>query len=146
MSLVHDKNRLWKATIKIGGEDFDLQLFDTFDSGVTFGEEFMKNLKDLIIKHEHYMAGEVLTSIISPEGEDFSKYAIFLIIIQIVNEEAEKIGMDHIYLFALRKDGRVQLAGIGSPDTDKDNVMNVINLAFQNPGKLNSLILAYTPE
>ena len=146
MSLVHDKNRLWKATIKIGGEDFNINLFDTFDSGITFGEEFMKDLKDLIVAHEHYMAGEVLVSILSPEGEDFSKYAVFLLLIQMEGNEEKEHDMDYIYLFALRKDGKVQLAGVASPEINKDNMLDSVNLAFQHPEKLGSLILAYTPE
>lgn len=146
MSIVSDENRLWTAVIKIGDEDFKVQLFDTFDSAITFEEDFMKNLKDLISGHEHYMAGEVLTSIYSPDGEDFSKYAVFLLLIQLGKETVKELGTEHIYLFALRKDGKVQLAGVDLSEAGEEEVLKTINLAFQHPDKLGSLILAYTPE
>ena len=146
MGLVKDENRIWNATIKIGGADFKLQLFDTFDMALIFKENFMDKLKDLIIKHEHYMAGDVLTEIISPEGDDFSKYAVFILLIQMGREIQGEYGEEHMYLFALRKDGHVQLAGVDSKDSEEEDVLNILSLAFEEPTKIESLILAYTPE
>ena len=146
MTLVKDENRIWNATIKIGGADFKLELFDAFDTSLVFKEEFMNKLKHLIIEHEHYMAGDVLTEITSPEGEDFSKYAVFVLLIQLDRELHEEYGDEHMYLFALRKDGYVQLAGVDSKDMDEDDLLNILSLAFEEPAKVESLILAYTPE
>ncbi len=146
MSLVKDESRIWNATIKIGGADFKLELFDAFDTTIVFKEEFMNKLKELIIEHEHYMAGDVLTEIVSPEGEDFSKYAVFVLLIQMSKELHGEFGEEHMYLFALRKDGHVQLAGVDSKDLEEEELLNILSVAFEEPAKIDSLILAYTPE
>jgi hypothetical protein len=146
MSLEPSEDRIWKVKVELGSRKVDLDLYDTFDNGIVFKEDFIPRLKYVLTSYDHYSSGDLLTEVISPEGEDFSRYAVFLILVYFKKEFAGEHGEEHGFLFALRKDGRVHLAGISNPDLELEEFIEILSSAFEEPDKVSMFVMAYTPE
>jgi len=144
LSLVDDVDRAWSVKLKIGDREYSYKLYDTFDKGLVFKGKMIDGLKRLISEYNNYVAGDIITSIFSPEGEDFLNYAMFLLIIEL-NEKAYGYEGDHCLLFALRKDGNIHLTGVNNSDLTQDEVVDILAFAFEEPDAVKTLIMAFAP-
>ncbi len=144
-ALVDDLSRYWNVRVKIGENEYTYKLYDTFDKNIILRKDFIDLIKDRVYRFDNYMAGDIITFIISPEGEDYSKYAIFMLMIDLGENFPEYPG-DHYFLFALRKDGNVHLMGVASQDLTRDEAIEILSIAMEEAEKVNAFVFAFTKE
>lgn len=145
MALVVDKDRIWQAKVSLEGSEVSLRLYDTMASGLILKRIFLDVLRTLMDEHDHYTASDSLLELTNPEGEDFTEYAVFVVICRLGPELREELGEEHTFLFALRRDGNVQLVATGSEDLTLDEFSKIVDAVVRRPESIEALTLAYCP-
>jgi len=145
MELVDDLSKFWNVKIQLGDNEYVYKLYDTFDKNVILKKEFIDLIKDRVFKLDNFMAGDIITSIISPEGEEYSKYALFMLMIDLGDGFPEYPG-DHYFLFALRKDGNIHLMGVANQEITRDEALEILTIALEEASKVKAFVFAFTKE
>jgi len=144
-SLVDDLSRFWNVRIKLGENEYNYKLYDTFDKNLILKGDFIDLIKELVNKKDNFMAGDIITGILSPEGEDYTKYALFMLMIDLGDSFPEYPG-DHYFLFALRKDGNIHLMGVASQEITRDEAIEILSIALEEADKVKAFVFAFTKE
>lgn len=144
-NLVDDMERFWNVRIQLGDNEYTYKLYDTFDKNLVLKKGLIDIIKDRVIKLENFMAGDIITSIISPEGEEYKKYALFMLMIDLGDGFPEYSG-DHYFLFALRKDGNIHLMGVATEEITRDEALEILSIALEEAEKVKAFVFAFTRE
>lgn len=145
MNLVDDMSRFWNVRIKLGDNEYTYKLYDTFDKNVVLKKDLLDIIKDRVIKLDNFMAGDIIISIMSPEGEEYRRYALFMLMIDLGDGFPEYPG-DHYFLFALRRDGNIHLMGVASEEITRDEAIEILSIALEEADKVKAFVFAFTRE
>ncbi len=146
MSSIVDENKKWVIAISRDGDVEEFNVYDGSASGVVFKPMLLDGLEKAISLNEHYDMRDNLIKVISPEGEDYSKYAVFVISLNFSDEDLiNEFGEKHMLLFALLVNGGIQFIGSSDSSMTLDKLVDIVNNALKEPSKLNYLYVSYPP-
>ena len=141
MSLIANKDKIWSAKLNVEGSEYQYRLFDSMEFGLVLRPVFLEALLDLQKIHEHYKFSDCIRELFTPEGEDFTGYAAFMVLFR--PSESERL--ERIYLFALRKDNTIQLLASNDDELTVDKFSDDIDKIILYPNNVESLLIAYIP-
>ena len=140
MSLIVNKDKTWNVKLDLEGSERQYKLFDSMEYGLALRALFLEALLNLQEKYEHYESSDCIRALTTPAGEDFSEYAVFMILFQMPREDLE-----HIYLFTIRKDNNIQLLASNDDELTIEKFSEDINKIILEPNEVKSLLIAYVP-
>jgi|Deesub1362B_J571_1020462.scaffolds.fasta_scaffold00003_690 hypothetical protein len=142
MILLADKWRKWRVSISIGEETNEVILYDTSRASLIFSSRFLSSLKMLIAKYPHYMSGEIIKKLLSPEDEDYSGFSVFMVMCIFKKRVAVRVGKIHYFLFAILREGGVELIGVSDEKITDKTFLEAIGIIIDSPDNVQSLIMA----
>lgn len=144
MSLIVNKDRVWNAKLDIEGSEVSYELFDSMEYGLILKTAFIDALRNLNEMYEHYKFSDCLRELFTPEGEDFTEYAVFMLLCRL-SPETDQPPISRIYLFALRKDNNIQLLAANDDELTVEKFSSDLDKIILYPDNVESLLIAYAP-
>lgn len=135
-----DLDRPWRISMSEGEE---VELFEV-RRPVRLGKEALDKLVGLLKDrgNSNYAAVEALEGVTSPEGEDYSGYAVFLLVLKLLDDAAAKFGDAHTYLFGIAEDGGLMLLASSSWDSSEEQFLGSMDVALGNPSAVEMAVVA----
>lgn len=139
-----DMEGSWSVSLSAGEASRSLTLYRVKEP-LNLKGEFLKLLRRLIEENEHYVVGDILQSLTSPEGEDMIDLAFFLLVIVFEEAAARAFGSPHAFLFGEMEDGTISLMASGDREMTEDHFFKVLGVAIERPDLVRTLLIAYAP-
>lgn len=132
---------MWRVAVLGEKGEEQVELYEAKE-----GIRFRKNMLDKLVEHlrtrENYVALEAITGVLSPEGEDYSKYAVFLLALKLSEDLAKALGEVHTYLFGVGEDGGPILLASSGWNDDRNHFLNCMGVLLENPDAVEMVVVA----
>jgi len=137
-----DEEGRWNASLSAGEASRSLTLYRVREP-LNLKGEFLKLLRRLLEENDHYVAGDVMQALTSPEGEDMMDLAFFLLVVVFEEAAARAFGSPHTFLFGEMEDGTVSLMASGDREMTEDYFFKILGVVIERPDLVRTLLIAY---
>ncbi|RJS86905.1 hypothetical protein CW701_01505 [Candidatus Bathyarchaeota archaeon] len=134
----------WNASLSAGEASRSLTLYSLREP-LNLRGEFLQLLRKLLEENEHYVAGDILKALTSPEGEDMMNLAFFLLIIVFEDAAARAYGSPQSFLFGEMEDGTVSLMASSDREMTENLFFKILGTVIERPDLVKTLLIAYAP-
>ncbi len=137
-----DEEGRWNASLSAGEAARSLTLYRIREP-LNLRGEFLQLLRRLLEENDHYIAGDILKALTSPEGEDMMDLAFFLLVIVFEDAAAKAFGSPHTFLFGEMEDGTVSLMASSDREMTEDRFFKILGVVIERPDLVKTLLIAY---
>ena len=137
-----DPNRVWQVSLRVEGGEERINFYEAKER-LVFKGAMLERLLDHASSRDNYAVTNAITSITSPEGDDYSGYAMFLLMFRVSGDVSGLVGPDHKYLFGVLEDGNVILVASENSKINQERFLQSLGVAVEKPESVEVLVLAF---
>lgn len=141
-----DTDHAWTVLMNVGAKkDVELPLFQV-TKDVFVEADFADKIKQLILENTHYLPGNNVTSIKSPEHRDILGKALFVIVCFLKDYAENMTGSLNHFLFGEMRDHRYRLIAAADRELTSERFKFFMRVITRKPELVKSLVLTHQTQ
>ncbi|MGC8555583.1 MAG: hypothetical protein ACP5NG_01005 [Conexivisphaera sp.] len=134
--------RRWTVRVAVEGGEESVELYEVRDS-VKLEKESLDRMIDLVRNRDNYAAIEAIKSVSSPEGDEYGGFAVFMVVLKLLEEAGQALGDVHEYLFGVSaEDGNLVLLASSDQDSSRSQFLGCMSALLDDPESVDMAIIA----
>jgi len=138
-----DTDHVWTVLMDVDAKkEVELPLFQV-TRDVFVDADFADKIRQLMLENPHYLPGNNVTSIESPENQKILGKALFVIICFLKDYAEGMTGSLNHFLFGEMRDQRYRLIAAADRELSKDRFKFFMRVITRKPELVNNLVLTH---
>ena len=138
-----DTDHVWTVLMDVDAKkEVELPLFQV-TRDVFVDADFADKIRQLMLENPHYLPGNNVTSIESPENQNILGKALFVIICFLKDYAEGMTGSLNHFLFGEMRDQRYRLIAAADRELSKDRFKFFMRVITRKPELVNNLVLTH---
>ena len=141
-----DTDHVWTVLMDVGAKNMvELPLFQV-TRDVFVDADFADRIKQLMLENTHYLPGNNVTSIESPEQQKILGKALFVIVCFLKDYTEVMTGSLNHFLFGEMRDQRYRLIAAADRELTKERFKFFMRVITRKPELVNNLVLTHQTQ
>jgi hypothetical protein len=138
-----DTDHVWRVLMNVGAKkEVELPLFQV-TKDIFVEDDFADKIKQLMLENTHYLPGNNVTSIESPEHHKILGKALFVIICFLKEYAENMTGSLNHFLFGEMKDHRYRLIAAADRELTSERFKLFMRVITRKPELVRNLVLTH---
>jgi len=141
-----DTDHVWTVLMDVGAKKMvELPLFQV-TRDIFVDADFADKIKQLMLENAHYLPGNNVVSIESPEHHKILGKALFVIVCFLKDYTESMTGSLNHFLFGEMRDQRYRLIAAADRELTKDRFKFFMRIITRKPELVNNLVLTHQTQ